>query len=445
MPTSFRVLSRRAVLRGIGAGLALPWLESLARAARGAAPAPLRMAFFYAPNGIVMEHWTPAQEGAGFELPYTLAPLAALQGEVLLLSGLAHDKARANGDGPGDHARAAAAFLTGVQPKKTAGADLRAGASVDQVAAQAIGHATRLRSLELGGEDGRLSGDCDSGYACAYSNTISWASAHTPVVKESSPQRLFDRVFLGGYSPERRRARLLDDATRASILDFVREDARQLRGRLGATDRRKLDEYLSAVRELERRVASFARGEDVLLPESERPEPPASHAERLRLLCDLVVAAFRLDATRVVSFMLANEGSNRSYPDLGAREGHHELSHHGGDEEKKLRIREIDRFQVAQLAYFLERLRSTEEGDSNLLDRSMIVFGSAIADGNRHTHHDLPFLVAGRGGGTLAPGRHVRYPADTPAANLYLSLLDRVGVELERFGDSTGRLAGLDG
>ncbi len=438
-------LSRRVVLKGIGTAVALPWLEAMAPVRWARAGAPGRLVFVYVPVGIHMPAWTPAAEGSAFELTPTLEPLAAFREDLLVLSGLAHDKARANGDGPGDHARAAAAFLTGAQPRKTAGPDIRAGISADQVAAQVVGARTRFRSLELGCEPGRSSGDCDSGYACVYSNNISWASASTPMTKETDPRALFDRLFLGGVSPEDlgRRAELA--AGQKSILDFVRQDAQRLSARLGAGDREKLEEYLDSLRELERRIAAFsdARAPDVdlALRPQELPEDLGAHA---RLMFDLLVLALRTDSTRIATLMITNEGSNRSYPEIGVSEGHHEVSHHGDDPVKQEKIARINRFHVELLAHFLGALRAVNEGESNLLERSMVVYGSAIADGNRHDHHDLPILLAGRGGGTIATGRHVRYPTETPATNLFLALLERMDAAVPSLGDSTGALGGLE-
>jgi len=441
-----RAITRRTVLRGAGIALALPWLEAmaplgaLAREEPSSSP-PLRLAFLYVPNGVDGTNWTPQGEGAEFALSPILAPLEPHRGEILVLSGLAHDKARANGDGPGDHARSAAAFLTGCQPRKTAGADIRAGVSVDQVAAQHRGNETSVPSLELGCEPARQSGSCDSGYSCAYSSSIAWSTPHTPLGKETSPRQAFERLFRfeGEGSAEARARRRLE---RRSVLDYVSEEARRLRARLGGTDQLKLDEYLAAVRQLERRIERAERTAE----RGERPpETPADLREHVRLLLDVSVLAFRSDLTRILTFMLANEGSNRSYPFLGVKGGHHQLSHHGGDEQKIRQIRAINRFHVSQLSYLLHELRQATEGEETLLDRSMIVYGSGIREGNRHDHHDLPIVLAGRGGGSLSPGRHVRYPKDTPACNLFLSLLDAVGVTLPRFGDSTGRLPHLAG
>jgi hypothetical protein len=442
-------ITRRTVLKGLGTAMALPLFECMApaRARADAAKPPLRLAFLYAPNGKHMAHWTPAADGADFELPTTLEPLAAVQSEVCVLTGLTQKKANANGDGPGDHARALASFLTGVQARKTHGADLRAGISVDQVAAAVLGRETRFPSLEIGCDAGAQSGNCDSGYSCAYSSSISWKTETTPLVKEVNPKLVFERLFTNGRPGETAQARARREIQNKSVLDFVLEDARNLQERLGGADRRKLEEYLTAVRELERRVMRAGEEADASLPPgAARPRGiPRDYGEHLRLMGDLLVLAFQIDVTRVSTFVFANEGSNRSYAFVDVPEGHHDLSHHGGDAAKHEKIARINRFHVAQLAYFLERLKSTRDGSGSLLDHCLVVYGSGIGDGNRHNHDDLPVLLAGRGGGSVATGRHIRYPNGTPLNNLFLSLLDRAGVKRDSLGDSSGRLAGLDG
>jgi hypothetical protein len=439
-------ISRRTVLKGLGAAaVALPWLEAMAplRALAGtSSKAPTRLAFLYVPNGVVMPDWRPAAEGALGELPAILKPLEPVKNDLLVLTGLTADKARPNGDGPGDHARALAAFLTGCQPRKTDGADIRVGTSVDQVAAGRIGDQTRLPSLEIGCEGGRNAGSCDSGYSCAYSNTISWRSPTTPVPKEVNPKLVFERLFSTAPNAERE-AR---DRRRRSILDFVREDAVSLQGKLGANDRRKLDEYFSSVRDIEQRIERAAKMPEVKVPDGPRPSGvPASYEEHLKLMCDLLVLAFQTDTTRVCTFVLANEGSNRSYPFLSVPEGHHDLSHHQNDAKKLAKLREINTFHMKQFAYLLTKLKSIREGDGTLLDHCLIAYGSGNSDGNRHNHDDLPILLAGRGNGTVKTGRHVKYPRETPLNNLWLSMLDRVDVRVPTLGDATGRLQGLEG
>lgn len=439
-------ISRRTVLKGLGAAaVALPWLEAMAplRALAGtASKAPTRLAFLYVPNGVVMPDWRPTADGALGELPPILKPLETVKNDLLVLTGLTADKARPNGDGPGDHARALAAFLTGCQPRKTDGADIRVGTSVDQVAASRIGDQTRLPSLEIGCEGGRNAGSCDSGYSCAYSNTISWRSPTTPVPKEVNPKLVFERLFSTAPNAERE-AR---DLRRRSILDFVREDAVSLQGKLGANDRRKLDEYFSSVRDIEQRIERAAKMPEVKVPDGPRPSGvPASYEEHLKLMCDLLVLAFQTDTTRVCTFVLANEGSNRAYPFLSIPEGHHELSHHQNDAKKLAKLREINTFHMKQFAYLLTKLKSIREGDGTLLDHCLIAYGSGNSDGNRHNHDDLPILLAGRGNGTVKTGRHVKFPRETPLNNLWLSMLDRVDVRVPTLGDATGRLQGLEG
>lgn len=443
-------LSRRTMLRGIGAAVALPWLEAMGpskawgaeaqTAVNPATAAPNRMAFVYVPNGKNMADWTPTKEGTDFELPAILQPLEKVRGDLLVLSGLTADKARPHGDGGGDHARALAAFLTGSQPRKTDGTDIRAGISVDQVAASRLADATRLPSLEIGCEAGAMAGNCDSGYSCVYSSTMSWKSATTPLPKEVNPKLVFERLF--GNSQDGGRAKR--DARRTSILDFVREDAGDLNRRLGANDQRKLDEYFTAIRDIEQRIHRAATLPPVKTPDFAKPNgAPSDFGEHIRLMYDLVVLAFQADVTRVVTFVAANEGSNRPYPFIGVPEGHHDLSHHGNDPKKKEKIRDINKFHVTQLAYFLEKLKAIPEGDGTLLDHAMIAYGSGNSDGNAHNHDNLPVLVAGSGCGTIKTGRHVVYPKETPLNNLWLALLDRIQVKVDMLGDSTGTLSGL--
>lgn len=398
------------------------------------------MAFVYVPNGVNMADWAPTAEGADFELPYILEPLKAHQGGLQVLSGLAHRTADPNGDGPGDHARASASFLTGVQARKTAAVDIRAGVSVDQVAAAQIGKLTRFPSLELSCDKGQQAGACDSGYSCAYQFNLAWKSPSTPLPPEVDPRLVFERLFAADPT-ETGENRARRKQSQQSILDFVLEDARQLRARLGTTDRRKLDEYMTSVREIEQRIENaekFAAAN----PSYQRPDGiPADYAQHVRLMFDIMALAFQTDSTRVATFIVAHDGSNRSYPAIGVGDGHHDLSHHGGNKEKKQKIARINQFHMQQFAWFLDRLKSVREGDRTLLDNCMIVYGSGISDGDAHAHYDLPVVLAGGGAGSLTPGRHVRYPKDTPMTNLYLSMLERMGVNEERFGDSTGKLS----
>jgi hypothetical protein len=448
-------VSRRSVLRGLGTAIALPWLEATSAAADLAARAqasatgspvgPLRMAFFYVPNGVHIPSWTPEAIGPGFELPATLEPLAPFRDKLTVLTGLAQQNGFSLGDGPGDHARALGSFLTGAHPLKTDGANIRAGISVDQVAAEKVGHLTRFRSLELGIDRGAQAGGCDSGYSCAYSSNIAWRSETTPVAKEVNPRLVFDRLFAGNNKDESAAARAKRELYHKSILDFVNDDASGLVRRLGSTDRRKLEEYLTCVRELEVRISRAEQGTKVDLNGVARPEGiPEDYREHVRLMFDLMVLAFQGDVTRISTFMYANEGSTKSYSFIGVPEGHHDLSHHGGNPEKHEKLKKINRFHVEQFAYLLSRLESIREGDASLLDRSMLVYGSGLSDGNRHNHNNLPVFLVGNGGGTIQAGRHIKLESQTPLNNLYLSILDRMGTPIEELGDSTGRLKEID-
>lgn len=440
--------TRRAVLRGAGVSISLPFLGSLCRGRDGGKgdSLPLRLAFVYAPNGKHMADWTPAAEGAEFDLPPALGPLEKVREHVSVLSGLCQRNAAAGDDGPGDHARAMATFLTGVRPKKTSGADVRNGVSVDQAAAAALGRTTRFPSLEVGCEGGKPAGPCDNGYSCAYQTNLSWRGESTPMPKEVDPRLVFERLFGDRLGADADPAGAKRDRDRRSVLDFVAEDARELGTRLGGADRRKLDEYLSGVREVERRIQQAQPGIPVGAGKFARPTGvPENYRDHARLLADLVALAFRADLTRVATFVLGNDGSNRSYREVGVSEGHHDLSHHAGDPAKHDKLRAVNRLHVAQFAHLVERLEAAPDGDGSLLDRCLVVYGSGIRDGDRHDHDDLPVLLAGGGNGSVNGGRHVRYPAGTPLCNLYLSLLDRAGVRADRFGDSTGRLGGLGG
>lgn len=438
-------LGRRRFLRGLGTAIALPAFESLAAEAAVAPRPPVRMAFVYVPNGVHMPAWRPTGEGVGYTLSPTLEPLAAVGDKLLVLTGLTHDKARANGDGPGDHARSAATVLTGCQARKTDGADIHVGVSVDQLAARRLGGATLFPSLELGIDRSAQAGNCDSGYSCAYSSNISWRSPSSPVLKEINPRSVFERLFRAGGGEELTARQLQRNHDRRSILDFVLEDARDLAGRLGQNDRRKLDEYLTSVREVETRLARTELGDAAALAGAERPVGvPTEFEEHVRLMFDMLTLAFRADLTRVATFMYANEGSNRAYRSIGIGEGHHNLSHHQGDATKQEQIRRINLLHVELLAHFLNRLAATPEADgSTLLDNTMICYCSAISDGDRHNHDDLPVLLAGGAGGVLKSGRHLVYPRNTPMCNLFLAMLECVGVHEPNFGDSTGYLTGL--
>jgi hypothetical protein len=382
--------------------------------------------------------------GREFELSRILKPLEPFREDMLVLSGLAAENAKALGDGPGDHARAGACFLTGVHPRKTAGADIQNGISADQIAAQAVGAETRLPSLELGCEESRTVGNCDSGYSCAYTNSISWRSPTTPMPPETNPRSAFERLF--GIedvplSPEDRARRA---QRRQSILDLVGDRTRQLVTGLGPSDRRKMDEYLYAIREIERRLERAERDGVEVPPGVEKPSGiPAAFADYVKLMFDLQVVAFQADLTRVTTMMIGREGSLQAYPEIDVPDSHHPLTHHRGNPEFVEKVTRINAYHAELFAHFVAKLKATPDGDGTLLDHSMVVYGSAISDGDRHTHEDLPVLLVGRGAGRLKPGRHVVHPRDTPLTNLYLTLLDGMGVRPEAIGDSTGKLEHL--
>ncbi len=439
-------LSRRTVLRGLGVSMALPWLEATSTISKAAAvtTSPTRMAFIFVPNGVVMNNWMPKTEGYGFQLPRTLEPLASVQDDLLVLSGLTHDKGRENGDGPGDHARSASVFLTGAQPRKTDGEHIRSGISVDQLAAKAVGQKTRFSSLELGVDPGRMAGNCDSGYSCAYSSNISWSSDSTPVGKEVNPRLVFERLFASGKPSEVDKGQRQRDLLQKSVLDFIADDAKRLQSKLGRNDNRKLDEYLTGVREVERRIGTHtAKPMDIDVDYAIPDGIPGDYQDHMRMMCDLMVLAFQTDSTRIATMMFANAGDNKNYRKIGVPDGHHDISHHGDNPEKLEKLSKINRFQIQQLSYLLQKMKSIREGESTLLDNSMVVYGSGISDGNRHNHDNLPILLAGSGGGTIETGRHLRYDIETPVCNLFMSMLDRMGVDAPFIGDSTGRLSGL--
>jgi len=451
-------LNRRQFLRGMGACVALPCLESglrpLARAATLPAGgglavtptgAPLRMAYVYFPNGAHQDHWWPAQEGGNFPLSRTMEPLAPVRHAVQVLGGLDHKNATAGNDGAGDHARANATFLTGARARKTDGTDIQVGISVDQVVAQRVGHLTRFSSLELSCDSVRKSGRCDSGYSCAYQYNLSWASATTPMAPESNPRLVFERLFGSGAPGERQANYRMRQATQKSLLDFVMDDARSLQRTLGGGDRQKLDEYLTGVREIEQRIQRAERFGD--LPDPGRDTPagvPANYGDHMDLMFDLLAMAFETDSTRVSTLLLAGDGSNRAYPQIGIPEGHHYCSHHRNDPDLMDKIGRIDRYYMERFARFLRTLEAKKDADGRtILQNSMIVYGCGNSDGNRHTHHNLPIVLAGGGGGSLTPGRFTRLGGE-PMSNLFLSLTDRMGVQgVARIGDSSARVKAI--
>lgn len=437
-------IDRRTVLKGFGATLALPFLESMMPQgvlAASAPKTPIRTAFIFVPNGINMEHWVPS----GNQLPYTLQPLQSLKSKFNIMSGLAQRNAFALGDGAGDHARSAAAWLTGCHPRKTSGANIKAGISFDQILAKEFSNITRFSSLELGCERGGLAGDCDSGYSCAYSNSISWRTDSTPVAKEVDPRLVFERLFASENQNESEISKAQRLAENKSILDFIMEDAKTLNKKLGHTDRMKLDEYMTGVREIERRLLFLEKQTKDFSSSSlaNIQGIPSDYQDHIRIMGDLMVLAFQTDTTRVSTFMFANEGSNRSYKMIGVSDGHHEMSHHQRTPEKLEALKKINNFHVTQLAYILNKMDSIKEGDKTLLDNSMVVYGAGICDGDRHNHDDLPVLLAGLGGGKIKSGQHLKFTSNTPMTNLFLSMADKINIPVEQIGDSTGKLIQL--
>ena len=430
--------------------LGLPLLDAMIPAFGRAATkpkSPVRMAFLYVPNGIMMDHWLPKLPGAlPKDLPRVSSALAEFRDDILFLGGLTQDGGRAHGDGPGDHGRAGANYLTCVHPKKTNGRDLYAGVSVDQIAAQRLQGKTKLASLELGCEEGVQGGSCDNGYSCAYSNSISWRTPSSPNPVEIRPRAVFERLFgTADFEPDpAKRAR--QALYQRSILDVVSGDANRLAATLGGADKRKLDEYLYSLRDVEKRIQAAER--NLATPKTPNlPVPdhsiPSDFGEHARIMMDLMTLAFQTDSTRVATLLLALEQSPRAYPEIGIPEAHHGLTHHQGDPEKIAKVLEINCFHIQQFAYLLGKLKSTPDGDGTLLDHVMITYGSGLSDGNAHDHADLPLVLAGRGGGTLKPGRLVRHPKETPMANLFVAMLDRMGVPVESLGDSKGQLGYL--
>jgi hypothetical protein len=441
---SAKRIDRRTILRAMGVTLALPGLEVMKPLAVASeqVTAPVRLAWVFFPNGTNYDRWLPKGSGKDWEISPSLEPLAGNRNDFNILKGLAQVNAQSLGDGPGDHARSAAAFLTGAHPYKTAGSRIKSGQSVDQIAAEHYGRQTRLASLELGTEEGKDAGECDSGYACAYSNNISWKSATLPMGKEVNPKKAFQRLFgtalQSKSSPENQN---LDRVMQKSILDFVTDQRKRLELMTSQDDRRKLDEYYSSIREMEQRLTRFSS--PIVIPEGAiEPEgKPETAVEHIRLMYDLMVLAFQSDTTRIATFMLANEGSNRTFPTIEVKDGHHSLSHHENKQDNIDKIAKIDRFYAEQFSYFLNKLRETKDATgASLLDHSLIVFGGCISDGNRHDHHNLPVLLAGRGGQNLETGRLIEYAEYTPMNNLFSTMLDCVGMPDVKFGDSTGQV-----
>ena len=439
MMLSKKALPRRTFLRGMGATVALPLLDAMVPAMTALAQTPAnpvrRLGFVYMPMGSDITRWTPPGEsGPLTELSPSLTPLASVRDRVTIVSNLELKNAY-----PGTHATSNAAFLSAAKAKWTESSDYHLGTTVDQIAARHIGQDTQLPSLELSMDLLDTVGQCDNGYACVYQNNLSWSSPTTPLPSEAHPRVVFERLFGEGGSSAERRAAL---GKRASLLDWVREDISRLQGRLGSGDRTRVSEYLDTIREVERRVQQAeAQTRDNPMPDLDRPVGvPAAYADHARLMFDLQVLALRGDVTRVITFQLARESSNRTYPEIGVPDPHHAMSHHGNDPEKVAKIAKINQFHVSLFAYFLEQLAAVPEGDGTLLDHSLYLYGSGMGNPNVHDHGNLPVIVAGGAAGKVRGGRHIKFATPTPMANLHLTLLDSVGVRLDSFADSTGKL-----
>lgn len=443
--TSQSVLDRRSLLRGAGLALGLPLLESMTPLARSAFAAveptpPTRMAFIFFPNGAIMPDWKPSGSEEEWQLSKTLAPLESVKSKLNVIANLAHNNGRTGSDGAGDHARCGATFLTAARPVKTS-SNIKLGISIDQIAASQLSGQTRLPSIELGLEPSRNGGSCDSGYSCAYSSNISWRNETQPMPKEITPRMAFERMFNTDDGTQRRQR----DLVRQSILDVVAQDAARLINRVGQTDKRKLDEYFTSVREIETRIERSEQQDRQVLPDIEIPFGRVeSFREHARLMYDLIAIGFQTDTTRIATLMLDNAGGNRRYIEVDVKDAHHEMSHHRNRRENVENLRKVDHYLVQQFAYFLEKLDSIRDiGGRTLLDQSMVMYGSGISDGNRHDHGDLPIVLAGSGGGKIRTGRYIAPKVERPMGNLFLSMLDIMGTPVESIGDSSGRLKEL--
>jgi len=440
-----KAIPRRTFLRGAGVMLALPFLDSMVPAIAStqstAGKLGTRLGIVYVPNGVIMDKWTPKSEGANFELTPILEPLSAFRDQLVVLTGFTHKEARQlPGEAAGDHPRACATYLTGVHPKATAGVDIRAGVSMDQLTAKELGKKTQLASLELGIESAEVLGGCIGGYSCAYSNTFSWRNATTPLPMENQPRRVFERLFGDSESTDSaEQRRSIED--NHSILDFMIGETSRLLSRLGPSDRTKVNQYLEAIRDVERRIQLTEQQSAAPLPKVERPNSiPATFTEHINLMFDLQVLAFQADLTRVSSFMVGHEMSSESYPEIGFADPYHAVTHHQGDFGKIAKCTQINTFHIQRFAHLLERLKSTPDGDGSLLDHSMILYGSPLSDGNMHLTNNLPVLIAGGASGQIKGGRHIRYTTDTPMTNLFLTMLDKLDVHVDSIGDSTARV-----
>ena len=440
-----KALSRRTLLRGIGAAVALPVLDAMTPAL-SASKVPggkaIRMGYVYVPNGIDMENWTPSYSGELHELPRILKPMEPFKKDMTVLGNLTNNAGRAWLDGPGDHGRCCGSYLTGVHVRKSA-VDILSGISADQIVANEVGKQTRIPSLELGLEDARQAGNCDSGYSCAYTNNMAWRGETSPMPPTLNPRELFERLFGkdAHLTPEQRAQR---SRFRSSILDFVSEDTHKLQGDLGPTDRRKLDEYLSSIRSIEQQLERAEHENEQIDPGMNKPYGvPSDFSEHFKLMTDMLTVALQSDMTRVFTFLMTREGTSRPYREIGISDGHHPLTHHRNQSDWIEKVTQINTYHVQQFAAWIEKLKSIEDGDGSLLDNSMIVYGAGLSDGNRHLHHDLPTMLVGKGGGSINPGRRVVYRKETPMSNLHLSLMERMGLDMENFSDSTGKLSGL--
>ena len=437
-----KALSRRTVLRGMGAAVALPLLDAMIPAMAATAGPVRRLGVVYHPNGVIYDQWLPAGVGADFKLSPTLSPLQPFRDQLIVVTGLASDQAEALGDGGGDHSRASGTYLTGVHVRKSDSV-VKNGISMDQIAAKAFERYTQLSSLQLTVDDNSMVGSCDTGYSCAYSSTLSWLTPTLPLMAENNPRVVFERLFgsIDSTDPSVRASRLQQDQ---SILDSVTGRVRQLQQKLGTADNRKVDDYLASLRDVERQIQKAEEQSTKEMPDVVRPAGiPDSFEEHVQLLYDLQLLAYQSDLTRVVTFMYGREQTGRSYPQIGVPEPHHPLTHHQGNPEKMVKCAAIQRYHIGLFAGFLEKLRKTPDGDGSLLDHLTLIYGAGISNSDRHTHGPLPTLLLGGGAGTLKGGRHIVYPEHTPLTNLQLTLLDKLGVPTQKLGDSTGEFKGL--